>query len=274
MAVWLRQPLAPSRWHVDRSPSCLARQRRSRRRCWRRVVALSFDDGPDPRYTPAVLRLRERDGAHATFFLIGRRALAEPSLVRAELAAGNEIGDHTLDHRILTGSRRPMPSGRSAPGRTPWCPRARRGRRSSALRSGSTMRRSTASSPGTECVSSFGASRSSGRPITRPRRGPSQPSCARSAPARSCSPTTAARPTAPRRSPRCPGYSTVCGRAATGSSRSRSCSHSGGTSSNPTRRPEFGFRSQPPGLRKDQHDARGHKAFAITVAPDRSARIG
>ena len=67
-----------------------------------RAVALTFDDGPDPRYTPVVLRLLAREEAHATFFLIGRRALAQRALLRAELAAGDEIGDHTLDHAILT----------------------------------------------------------------------------------------------------------------------------------------------------------------------------
>lgn len=67
-----------------------------------RAVALTFDDGPDPRYTPVVLRLLARYGAHATFFLIGSRALAQRALLRAELAAGYEIGDHTLDHSTLT----------------------------------------------------------------------------------------------------------------------------------------------------------------------------
>jgi peptidoglycan/xylan/chitin deacetylase (PgdA/CDA1 family) len=66
-----------------------------------RVVALSFDDGPDPRWTPQILRDLAAHDAHATFFEIGDNALAHRDLVAAVLAAGNEIGNHTLDHRHL-----------------------------------------------------------------------------------------------------------------------------------------------------------------------------
>lgn len=67
----------------------------------RRLVALTFDDGPDPRWTPKVLALLARTGAHATFFLIGRNAEAHPDLVRQELASGEGIGNHTWDHPDL-----------------------------------------------------------------------------------------------------------------------------------------------------------------------------
>lgn len=67
-----------------------------------RVIALSFDDGPDPRWTPIVLRVLARYHAHATFFLVGAHARAFPGYVRAELAAGDEIGDHTWSHPVLT----------------------------------------------------------------------------------------------------------------------------------------------------------------------------
>jgi len=67
----------------------------------RRMVALSFDDGPSERYTPAVLTLLREFGAHATFFAIGRNALAHPALVRDELAAGDEVGEHSFDHPHL-----------------------------------------------------------------------------------------------------------------------------------------------------------------------------
>src|SRR5439155_6191472 len=66
-----------------------------------RVVALSFDDGPDPRWTPTVLSLLNRYHAKATFFVIGLNAVAHPDLVRRERAAGCEIGNHTFDHRDL-----------------------------------------------------------------------------------------------------------------------------------------------------------------------------
>jgi peptidoglycan/xylan/chitin deacetylase (PgdA/CDA1 family) len=60
----------------------------------RPVVALSFDDGPNPAYTPQVLELLAQQGAHATFFLIGERALAHPEVVQAIKAGGHEVGNH------------------------------------------------------------------------------------------------------------------------------------------------------------------------------------
>ena len=63
-----------------------------------RVVALSFDDGPDPRWTPATLAVLARYGAHATFFVVGRHVVEYPELVREELAAGDELGNHTYSH--------------------------------------------------------------------------------------------------------------------------------------------------------------------------------
>lgn len=58
------------------------------------AVALTFDDGPDPTYTPQLLRLLEKQDVHATFFLIGRRARRHPELVRAIRDGGHEIGNH------------------------------------------------------------------------------------------------------------------------------------------------------------------------------------
>lgn len=66
-----------------------------------RVVALTFDDGPDPVYTPVVLQLLRRYGARATFFLVGEHAESRASLVRAELRAGMQIGNHTWSHPDL-----------------------------------------------------------------------------------------------------------------------------------------------------------------------------
>ncbi|MDQ6915615.1 MAG: polysaccharide deacetylase family protein, partial [Actinomycetota bacterium] len=64
-------------------------------------VALSFDDGPTPRYTPTVLRTLARFHAHATFFVTGRQAKRYRALLRAEARAGHEIGNHTFDHPLL-----------------------------------------------------------------------------------------------------------------------------------------------------------------------------
>jgi peptidoglycan/xylan/chitin deacetylase (PgdA/CDA1 family) len=65
----------------------------------RRRVSLSFDDGPDPQATPALLRLLAARGVRATFFLIGERAARHPDLVRAIAADGHEVANHTWHHR-------------------------------------------------------------------------------------------------------------------------------------------------------------------------------
>ncbi len=67
----------------------------------RRLVALTFDDGPSARYTPAILRRLRAAGAQATFFMVGKSALREPGIVRAALRDGHEIGNHTFDHPRL-----------------------------------------------------------------------------------------------------------------------------------------------------------------------------
>jgi cellulose synthase/poly-beta-1,6-N-acetylglucosamine synthase-like glycosyltransferase/peptidoglycan/xylan/chitin deacetylase (PgdA/CDA1 family) len=63
-----------------------------------RTIALTFDDGPDPRWTPRILAVLKRFGAHATFFEIGARAAEQAGLVREVLADGDEIGAHTYTH--------------------------------------------------------------------------------------------------------------------------------------------------------------------------------
>lgn len=67
-----------------------------------KLVALTFDDGPDALITPKVLQMLDRYHAHATFFVTGQHSLAHPDLVRRELASGNEVGNHTFDHAFLT----------------------------------------------------------------------------------------------------------------------------------------------------------------------------
>ncbi|HMC51493.1 MAG TPA: bifunctional polysaccharide deacetylase/glycosyltransferase family 2 protein [Acidimicrobiales bacterium] len=63
-----------------------------------RTVALTFDDGPDPRWTPQILALLERHHIPATFFVVGSRVLAHPGLVRREIHEGNAVGSHTFVH--------------------------------------------------------------------------------------------------------------------------------------------------------------------------------
>ncbi|MEN6372894.1 MAG: polysaccharide deacetylase family protein [Armatimonadota bacterium] len=61
-------------------------------------VALTFDDGPDPKFTPQILRILRKNGIKATFFVIGSNAERYPELVRECWQSGNEIGNHTFSH--------------------------------------------------------------------------------------------------------------------------------------------------------------------------------
>jgi peptidoglycan/xylan/chitin deacetylase (PgdA/CDA1 family) len=79
-AFWLLERVAPGLvWRIETSAP---------------LVALSFDDGPSPSSTPKVLGILRAHQAHATFFLIGERALAHPELVADIRAAGNEVASH------------------------------------------------------------------------------------------------------------------------------------------------------------------------------------
>jgi peptidoglycan/xylan/chitin deacetylase (PgdA/CDA1 family) len=64
-------------------------------------LALTFDDGPNPIWTPRLLEVLSRRGVRATFFLVGSYAQAEPSLVRQIAAAGHLIGNHSWSHLNL-----------------------------------------------------------------------------------------------------------------------------------------------------------------------------
>jgi peptidoglycan/xylan/chitin deacetylase (PgdA/CDA1 family) len=66
-----------------------------------RTVALTFDDGPDPRYTPRILAILTRTHTSATFFMIGSQAAAHPALVRRVAAAADQVGGHTWHHARL-----------------------------------------------------------------------------------------------------------------------------------------------------------------------------
>jgi peptidoglycan/xylan/chitin deacetylase (PgdA/CDA1 family) len=66
-----------------------------------RGVALTFDDGPHPEGTPAVLAELERLGATATFFLVGEQTERFPRLAAEIAAAGHEIALHGFHHRLL-----------------------------------------------------------------------------------------------------------------------------------------------------------------------------
>jgi peptidoglycan-N-acetylglucosamine deacetylase len=64
-------------------------------------VAITFDDGPTPEYTPAVLDALRAAGARATFFVLGRNVRAHPDLARRIVADGHELASHGDDHSLL-----------------------------------------------------------------------------------------------------------------------------------------------------------------------------
>lgn len=66
-----------------------------------RTIALTFDDGPDPTWTPQILDVLRRHDAHATFFVLGSKVAAHPLLVRRIVAEGHELGSHTYTHSNL-----------------------------------------------------------------------------------------------------------------------------------------------------------------------------
>jgi peptidoglycan/xylan/chitin deacetylase (PgdA/CDA1 family) len=90
-------------WMVAEGPAYSAKS-------GRRLVTLTFDDGPFPETTPAVLRILAKHKVHASFFVIGRyldgddaRAQESRAVVKQVAAAGHLIGNHTHDHAHLTG---------------------------------------------------------------------------------------------------------------------------------------------------------------------------
>jgi peptidoglycan/xylan/chitin deacetylase (PgdA/CDA1 family) len=75
----------------------------------RGCIALTIDDGPDPEVTPALLDALAHADARATFFCIGERVAAHPTLARRIVAHGHRIENHTMRHRhdfALMGRRR------------------------------------------------------------------------------------------------------------------------------------------------------------------------
>jgi peptidoglycan-N-acetylglucosamine deacetylase len=67
----------------------------------RSMVALTFDDGPDPEHTPWILDALATAGVRATFFMVGRQVDAAGAVARAVAAAGHDVGNHTYGHRHL-----------------------------------------------------------------------------------------------------------------------------------------------------------------------------
>jgi peptidoglycan/xylan/chitin deacetylase (PgdA/CDA1 family) len=66
-----------------------------------RRVALTFDDGPDPEWTPRIVDALAEERVRGTFFLVGERATRAPEAVRAIVAGGHEVASHGWSHKSL-----------------------------------------------------------------------------------------------------------------------------------------------------------------------------
>jgi peptidoglycan-N-acetylglucosamine deacetylase len=64
----------------------------------KRKIAITFDDGPDPRWTPRILEILKEKKVPAAFFVIGENASQSPDILKREFAEGHEIGNHTYTH--------------------------------------------------------------------------------------------------------------------------------------------------------------------------------
>jgi chitin deacetylase len=93
-----------------------------------KILALTFDDGPDPINTPVVLRALATYHAHATFFVLGGIAKRHPELIRKIVAGGNCVGNHSFSHPSSTTADRALreltdtaAAIKKAIGRNPTC---------------------------------------------------------------------------------------------------------------------------------------------------------
>ena len=64
-------------------------------------IAITFDDGPHPRNTPEILKILDKHGIKATFFVIGINAKNYPEALSMVIDAGHEIGNHTYSHQVI-----------------------------------------------------------------------------------------------------------------------------------------------------------------------------
>ena len=94
------------------------------------TVALTFDDGPNPTYTPQILRILKDNNIKATFFVMGWAAKKYPKLMREIVANGNAVASHSWSHPKLTKISqrqlykevvRPKKSIKAAIGKNPVC---------------------------------------------------------------------------------------------------------------------------------------------------------
>ncbi|MFE9026012.1 bifunctional polysaccharide deacetylase/glycosyltransferase family 2 protein [Streptomyces iakyrus] len=67
-----------------------------------RTIVLTFDDGPDPTWTPRIRAVLDHYGTPGTFFVTGQQTVRHPEVLRSVIRSGHEVGVHTFSHRDLT----------------------------------------------------------------------------------------------------------------------------------------------------------------------------
>lgn len=100
LAVHLSNPTTPTT-RTKQRPAQPAETRWDLGRGGGKVLYLTFDDGPQPVWTPKVLSVLAKHHAKATFFVLGREVAAHPDLVETTRSLGHHIGNHTWDHPHL-----------------------------------------------------------------------------------------------------------------------------------------------------------------------------
>ncbi|MHB8699088.1 MAG: polysaccharide deacetylase family protein [Sulfuricaulis sp.] len=65
------------------------------------AIGLTFDDGPDPQHTPAILELLSQHKVKATFFLVGSNVVRYPHLAHEIIEQGHALGGHTYNHKVI-----------------------------------------------------------------------------------------------------------------------------------------------------------------------------
>ncbi|MEO0448648.1 MAG: polysaccharide deacetylase family protein, partial [Verrucomicrobiota bacterium] len=93
---WETAPSGPS------TSLALARTTYSSAQVTGNYVAMTFDDGPHPTYTPRLLDIMKARGVRGTFFVVGSRAKAHPEILRRMVREGHEVANHTWNHPDLT----------------------------------------------------------------------------------------------------------------------------------------------------------------------------
>ncbi len=68
-----------------------------------KVVALTYDDGPNGQFTEDILALLQKHQIHATFFMVGEHAAQYPELIKKAYQAGHELGNHSWSHVLMVG---------------------------------------------------------------------------------------------------------------------------------------------------------------------------